>query len=92
LDLKDAYFHVPILKAHRKLLHFALMGVTYEYQCLPLTRSAWRQRWSHSDVKERHFFLMYKDMLILSRSEESTRTDTMAGVEHITLLGFIINC
>jgi len=27
LDLKDAYFHLPILKAH--------MGVAYEYQCLP---------------------------------------------------------
>ena len=32
-DLKDASIHIPILKAHRKSLHFAFMGAAYEYQC-----------------------------------------------------------
>ena len=39
LDLKDAYFHVPVRQAHRKFLSFAFMGVTYEYQCLPFSYS-----------------------------------------------------
>jgi len=34
---------------------------------------------------------MYDNMLILSRSEESVKTDTMMVVEHIALLGFAIN-
>jgi len=28
LDLKDAYFHIPILKAHRKFLCFTFMGMS----------------------------------------------------------------
>ena len=35
LVLKDAYFHVPIFKTHRKFLCFAFMGMAYEYWCLP---------------------------------------------------------
>ena len=31
----DAYFDVAVRQAHRKILHFAFMGVAYEYQCLP---------------------------------------------------------
>ena len=30
LDLKDAYFHVPVRQAFRKFLRFAFMGVAYE--------------------------------------------------------------
>ena len=30
LDLKDAYFHIPVRPAHRKFLRFAFMGVAYE--------------------------------------------------------------
>ena len=35
LDLKNAYFHVPVRQVHRKFLRFAFMGVAYVYQCLP---------------------------------------------------------
>ena len=35
VDLKDAYFHVPIHKQHRKFLRFALRGVCYQYRVLP---------------------------------------------------------
>jgi len=34
LGLQGCYFDIPILKAHRRFLHFAFMGVAYEYQCL----------------------------------------------------------
>ncbi len=35
IDLKDAYFHVSILPAHRKFLRFAFGGKAYQYRVLP---------------------------------------------------------
>ncbi|XDV52760.1 hypothetical protein PO909_021427 [Leuciscus waleckii] len=35
IDLKDAYFHVPILPRHRPFLHFAFEGRAYQYKVLP---------------------------------------------------------
>ena len=63
LDLKVAYFHVHVRQAHRKFLHFAFMGMAYEYQCLPFgyslarapSQSVWRRRWNRSGVRERGF-------------------------------------
>ena len=34
LDLKDAYFSLPIAKSTRKYLCFLWQGQLYEYQCL----------------------------------------------------------
>ena len=34
VDLKDAYFSVPIAQPHRKVLRFEWKGNIYEYQCL----------------------------------------------------------
>ncbi|XP_043992827.1 uncharacterized protein LOC122842751 [Gambusia affinis] len=35
IDLKDAYFHIPIYPPHRKYLRFAFQGKCYEYLVLP---------------------------------------------------------
>ena len=35
LDLKDAYFHIPIRKAYRKYMRFTANGVVYQYRALP---------------------------------------------------------
>ena len=35
LDLKDAYFSIPVIKSHRKFLRFILRHQRYELQCLP---------------------------------------------------------
>lgn len=35
LDLKEAYFSVPIHKRHRKFLRFIFDNTTYEFCCLP---------------------------------------------------------
>ena len=35
LDLKDAYFHIPIKKAYRKYMRFVVNGVVYQYKALP---------------------------------------------------------
>lgn len=35
LDLKDAYFSIPIFQPHRKYLRFLWKGQRYEFTCLP---------------------------------------------------------
>ncbi len=35
IDRKDAYFHIQIIKGHRKFLRFALEGKAYQYRVLP---------------------------------------------------------
>ncbi|KAJ8976566.1 hypothetical protein NQ317_016360 [Molorchus minor] len=35
LDLKDAYYSLPILKDHRKYLRFCFRNTLYEFTCLP---------------------------------------------------------
>ena len=35
IDLKDAYFAIPICTQHRKYLRFCWRGQTYEFTCLP---------------------------------------------------------
>ena len=35
LDLKDAYFCVPMAKKHRKYLRFFWKGTLYQFTCLP---------------------------------------------------------
>ena len=35
IDLKDAYFSIPIFKPHRKFLRFKWSDQTYEFTCLP---------------------------------------------------------
>ena len=35
IDIKDAYYSIPILPEHRKFLKFTLQGKLYEFTCLP---------------------------------------------------------
>src|SRR4029434_10545805 len=35
IDLKDAYFHVPIHHRHRRNLRFAFGGIAYQFNALP---------------------------------------------------------
>ena len=35
VDLKDAYFMIPVATNHRRLLQFKWLGKTYQFNCLP---------------------------------------------------------
>lgn len=35
IDIKDAYFLIPISEKHRKYLRFYFEGQIYEYNCMP---------------------------------------------------------
>ena len=39
LDLKDAYFTVPVLQEHQKYLRFVVDGIRYQFTCLPFSLS-----------------------------------------------------
>ena len=99
LDLKDAYFSVPVAESDRKYLRFEWNNRVYEYTCLPfgLTSAPWiftkllkpaltflRQRGSRC--------LMYlDDMLLLGRSPEETKESFHLCQKLISSLGFTIN-
>jgi hypothetical protein len=40
MDLKDAYFHIPIRPSHRKFLRFAFQGKVYQFKVLPFGATA----------------------------------------------------
>lgn len=40
LDIKDAYYAVPIHSSHRKYLRFVYLNRVYEFQCLPFGLSS----------------------------------------------------
>ena len=40
VDLKDAYFMIPVATDHRKLLQFKWLRETYQFNCLPFGLSA----------------------------------------------------
>ena len=40
LDLKDAYYTIPIHRTHRKFLRFRYNGCLYEFLCLPFGLSS----------------------------------------------------
>ena len=35
IDIKNAYYSIPILPEHQKLLKFSLQGKLYKFDCLP---------------------------------------------------------
>lgn len=40
IDLRDAYFALPIHQSHRQFLRFQHRGVTYQFNCLPFELSS----------------------------------------------------
>ena len=36
VDLKDAYFHIPLARKHRKFLRFVVGTTHYQYKVLPV--------------------------------------------------------
>ena len=40
VNLKDAYFMLPVATNHRRLLQFKWLGKTYQFNCLPFGLSS----------------------------------------------------
>ena len=99
LDLKDAYFHVPIHPSHWKYLRFAFEGEAYEYQVLPFGLSlaprtftkcmdAVLEPLSSRGVQVLNYL---DDWLLCAASRTQAARDTSLLLSHIRELGLVVN-
>ena len=99
LDLKDAYFQVPIHPSSRKLLKFMSDGTVYQFRALCFRLSTAPQvftrvfaamsMWAHSHGIR---FLRYlDDWLVLSSSEREAKQAVQSLLSICHALGIVIN-
>ena len=99
VDLKDAYFHVPIIPKHRQFLRFSFQGIQYQYNRLPFGYSLAPRTFSkcvetalqplHKKGMRVVFYL--DDLLLLARSETEALVQTTELLSHLSDLGFTVN-
>lgn len=99
IDLKDAYFTIPIQVAHRKLLRFHFDGKAFQFNCLPfgLTSAPWVFTKTLKPVMALlrelgvRLIIYIDDILILGESTQQVEDHAAALVFLLEHLGFIIN-
>ena len=99
LDLRDAYFHIPIYPPHRKFLRFGFQGKIYEYMVLPFGLSLSPRVFvkctqaALAPLRQRGFRIAnyIDDWLVMADSETIAQDQTNAVISHITALGFTVN-
>ena len=99
IDLKDAYFHIPIHPASRDLLGFAFQGATYRFRALPFGLKPAPRVFTrvvsalaaHLRSQGLRLFTYLDDWLLVANSESVLRSH-LSLLLHLTQgLGFIIN-
>lgn len=99
LDLKDAYFTVPISKAHRKYLQFRWKGTVYQYKCLPFGLATAPYAFtkltkplvSHIRANGIRILIYLDDAFITDINERQTQTAIDFVKQVFVSAGFIIN-
>ena len=99
VDLKDAYFAVPIHHAHQKYLQFQLQGKTFRFTCLPfgLSSAPWvftkTLKPALAILRQRGVRLIayIDDILLISDSAAQALEHVQALVYLLECLGFTIN-
>ncbi|XP_065185960.1 uncharacterized protein LOC135816787 [Sycon ciliatum] len=99
LDLKDAYFTVPIHPQHRRLLRFSWEGQLYEFQCLPFGLSSAPRVFTKLmkvpiSVLRRQgirLILYLDDLLLIAESRPAAVLQTQQAIQLLESLGFVIN-
>ena len=99
IDLKDAYFSLPIVKRHRKYLRFTWQKTLYEFQCLCFGLSlapfyftkAMKPVFSQVRHEGIHCTHYIDDSLYISPSERQLQKDTAQARDLLQSLGFTIN-
>ena len=99
LDLKDAYFHVPIHQSHWKYLRFCINSQCYEYKVLPFGLSTSPRIFTkvlapvlaflaHKGIQT---FPYIDDILVTASSEQELVKKVEQVVQTLNLAGFLIN-
>ena len=99
VDLKDAYFLVPIHKSHRKFLRFTFNGKLYQFTVLPFGLSTSPYVFSKilkpviNILRSRGFrsTIYLDDICLFGESKSICLKNTNETIELLTSLGFIIN-
>ena len=99
VDLKDAYFMVPIAPRHRPLLRFQWQGNTYQFNCLPfgLSSAPWVFTKTTRPVVATlrsigmRMIIYIDDILIMAPSPTMVREHTAGLIFLLENLGFIVN-
>ena len=99
LDLKDAYFQIPIHRSSRKLLRFTSEGTVYQFRALCFGLSTAPQlftriftvvsAWAHSHGIRLLRYL--DDWLVLSSSEREAKQAVQLLLSLCRTLGIVIN-
>ena len=97
LDLKDAYYALPILTSHRKYTRFIYQDRTHEFQCVPFGLSTASQAftktlkpvlavlWSMGI-----WVVIYMDMLLLHQQSKVLQKIFAQVVDPLEKLGFLV--
>ena len=99
LDLKDAFFHVPVLQSHRKYLRFHFKGQSYQYNVMPfgytLAPLVFTRLLEKALVPLRRegnrIYAYIDDLLNLGGTPQEVRNITLSLAHHLLALGFSIN-
>ena len=99
LDLKDAYFNIPIFSLHRKYLRFIWRGQRYEFTCLPFGYSlaprvftkVFKPIISHLRLHGLRIIIFLDDILLVASSRQECLDQLQFLRKLITDLGFIVN-
>ena len=99
LDLKDAYFHVPIHPDHRKFLRFCIQDKCFQYKVLPfgLTTSPRVFTKILTPIMARlrlhgvKAFPYLDDILFTAESKQAVEAHLKLAISALTQAGFMIN-
>ena len=99
IDLKDAYFAVPISEPDKKHLRFRWKGQMYQFNCLPFGLSC--APWVFTKITKAvaavlremgvRIIIYIDDKLIMAESETLLRDHVQGVVYLLENLGFVIN-
>ncbi|KAL7295988.1 hypothetical protein TKK_0010545 [Trichogramma kaykai] len=99
IDIKDAYFLIPMSKRHKKYLRFQFHGIRYEFQCVPFGLSVSPYLFTKllKPVVEKLRLKGFKsvvyldDFLLLAKTEKKCAQNVEITSELLISLGFILN-
>ena len=99
VDLKDAYFTIPIHRDHQKYLRFMVDGTCYQFTCLPFSLSCASSVFTKlmkplitlQRSRDIRIIIYIDDMLIMVDSKEKASQHLEVLVHLLEALGFIIN-
>jgi hypothetical protein len=98
MDLKEAYFMVPIAQEYQKFLSFSWERKHFHFTCLPFGLST--APWTFTKITKTVVSLLrshgvcmviYLDMLLLHQSQERLEEARNLALDLLESLGFLVN-